>query len=165
MLRSSHHLSLILDPIPSFVHAFLFFFFSPIHSCVGIPQTLWAECHWWHFFWQGRGAVQKGRLSPFALYARKFLGLNSQFVKVPVLTLGSQYPQIASLVVRSKWSVNTPGNSSCFCSDPCSKMLERWDNSFTRSGLHCFILLACSPFSPPWRCVLQFWIAMPSRSK
>lgn len=61
--------------------------------------------------------MQEGRLSPFALYVRKFLGLNSQFFKVTVLTLGSQYPQIASLVVRSKWSVNTPGNSSFFCSE------------------------------------------------
>lgn len=76
--------------------------------------------------------MQKGRLSLFALYVRKFLGLNSQFLKVTVLTLGSQYPQIASLVVRSKWSVSTPGNS---CSDPYSKMLER-RNVIYRQLLH-----------------------------
>lgn len=72
------------------------------------------------FLLAGKWCREKGRVSPFAQCVRNFLELNCPFLKVPVLTLGSQYPWIASLVVRSKWRVNTPGSSSFSCSDQYS---------------------------------------------
>lgn len=72
------------------------------------------------FLLAGKWCREKGRFSPFAQCVRNFLELNCPFLKVPVLTLGSQYPWIASLVVRSKWRVNTPGSSSFSCSDQYS---------------------------------------------
>lgn len=61
------------------------------------------------FLLAGKWCREERRFSPFARRVRNFLELNCPFLKVAVLTLGSQYPWRASLVVRSKWSVNTPG--------------------------------------------------------
>lgn len=42
-------------------------------------------------------------------------GLISLFLKDTVLTLSSQYSQVAGLIVRGKWRMSAPGTSSFFC--------------------------------------------------
>lgn len=99
------------------------------------------------FLLAGKWCREKGRVSPFARRVRNFLELNCPFLKVAVLTLGSQYPWRASLVVRSKWSVNTPGSSSFLCSDRYSEW-ERRDVTWS--------LLLPSLYSPPFSLTAHF---------
>lgn len=144
MLRSTPPLFLILGPILSFVHAFLFLL-SQSTSSQGPPDL--GRMPLVVFLLAGKWCREKGRFSPFAQRVRNFLELNCPFLKVAVLTLGSQYPWRASLVVRSKWSVNTPGSSSFLCSDQYSE-LERGDVTWS--------LLLPSLWSPPFSLTAHF---------
>lgn len=103
-----------------------FFSFSPNPHLHRDPPGLVGRMPLVEFLLAGKWCREERRFSPFAPRVRNFLELNCPFLKVAVLTLGSQYPWRASLVVRSKWSVNTPGSSSFLCSDPYSE-LERRD--------------------------------------
>lgn len=124
MLRRIHPLFVVFDPILSFVHAFLFLLCYSTSS-QGSPRPCWEDATGGVPF-SREVCREERRFSPLAQRVRNFLELNCPFLKVAVLTLGSQYPWRARLVVRSKWGVNTPGSSSFLCSDQYSE-LERRD--------------------------------------